>query len=119
MDVLYTYGVQFIFTLQNVFSNYTQAMIYISSILDPKYAFFIYTPVLFAFNVQSGKHLLWTTVLTEWSNQILKWILHGERPYWWVLEMSSVIDLPPIKQFSVSCETGPGSPSGKKSNFKF
>lgn len=75
MDYLHTVGVDIIFQLQNVFANYTQAMIYISSILDPKYAFFIYTPVLFAFNFQSGKHLLWTTVLTEWANQILKWIL--------------------------------------------
>jgi len=112
MDMLYTIGVQFIFSLQNVFANYTQAMIYISHILDPKYAFFIYTPVLFAFNFQSGKHLLWATVLTEWTNQILKWILFGERPYFWVPEASSTIDLPPIKQFPVTCETGPGSPSG-------
>jgi glucose-6-phosphatase len=42
----------------------------------------------------------------------LKWFLYGERPYWWALENASNFDLPPIKQFPNTCETGPGSPSG-------
>lgn len=75
MDALVSAEIGFIFHLQNLFANCTQAMIYISTILDPAYAFTLYTPVLFAFSFQSGKHLLWTSVLTEWANQIMKWVL--------------------------------------------
>ncbi|XP_037044766.1 glucose-6-phosphatase 2-like [Bradysia coprophila] len=113
MDSLYTSGVQQIFTLQNVFTNYNTSMIGISKVFDPNYAFFLYTPVLFAFDFRAGKSILWTTVLTEWANQILKWLLFGERPYWWSLEyVDTHQGMPQLQQFSVTCETGPGSPSG-------
>nr|XP_040124680.1 glucose-6-phosphatase isoform X2 [Ictidomys tridecemlineatus] len=41
-------------------------------------------------------------------------ILFGQRPYWWVLDTDyySNSSVPLIKQFPVTCETGPGSPSG-------
>nr|KAF6415726.1 glucose-6-phosphatase catalytic subunit [Molossus molossus] len=41
-------------------------------------------------------------------------ILFGQRPYWWVLDTDyySNTSAPLIKQFPVTCETGPGSPSG-------
>ncbi|KAM8815297.1 glucose-6-phosphatase catalytic subunit 1 isoform 2-T2 [Rhynchonycteris naso] len=41
-------------------------------------------------------------------------ILFGQRPYWWVLDTDyySNAPAPRIKQFPVTCETGPGSPSG-------
>nr|XP_019794897.2 glucose-6-phosphatase isoform X2 [Tursiops truncatus] len=41
-------------------------------------------------------------------------ILFGQRPYWWVLDTDyySNTSVPLIKQFPVTCETGPGSPSG-------
>lgn len=44
-------------------------------------------------------------------------MLHGERPYWWVHE-TDVYNrtghgtAPSIRQYSLTCETGPGSPSG-------
>lgn len=75
MNSLYTIGVEQISTLQNVFANYSQPMINISRVFDPSHAFFFYTPVLFAFNFRAGKHILWATVLNEWANQILKWLL--------------------------------------------
>uniref|UniRef100_A0A8B9E3P7 glucose-6-phosphatase n=1 Tax=Anser cygnoides TaxID=8845 RepID=A0A8B9E3P7_ANSCY len=41
-------------------------------------------------------------------------ILFGERPYWWVHETDyySNASTPAIQQFPLTCETGPGSPSG-------
>uniref|UniRef100_A0A672R5N3 glucose-6-phosphatase n=1 Tax=Sinocyclocheilus grahami TaxID=75366 RepID=A0A672R5N3_SINGR len=45
-----------------------------------------------------GVKLIWVAVLGDWLNLVLKWVLFGERLYWW--------------QFSIACETGPGSPSG-------
>ncbi|XP_065765301.1 glucose-6-phosphatase catalytic subunit 1 isoform X2 [Muntiacus reevesi] len=41
-------------------------------------------------------------------------VLFGQRPYWWVLDTDYYTNTaaPLIKQFPVTCETGPGSPSG-------
>lgn len=36
----------------------------------------------------------------------------GGRPYWFAIENQKRLDLPPLKQFPVTCETGPGFPSG-------
>lgn len=41
--------------------------------------------------------------------------MHGERPYWWVHEMEEAHKagkIPEIHQYSSTCETGPGMPSG-------
>lgn len=41
--------------------------------------------------------------------------MHGDRPYWWIHEVdtkNSSAALPDILQFSTTCETGPGTPSG-------
>ncbi|XP_061446650.1 glucose-6-phosphatase catalytic subunit 1-like isoform X2 [Rhineura floridana] len=41
-------------------------------------------------------------------------ILFGQRPYWWVHETDyyGTVTPPVIRQFPITCETGPGSPSG-------
>ena len=105
---------------------------------DPKYVFTIYFPLLFALHWVVGIQVLGTIIVVEWLNQILKWyfiyklnkncflkvvelirLMHGERPYWWVHEMEEAhkSDLHPhkiaeIHQYSSTCETGPGMPSG-------
>ena len=38
-------------------------------------------------------------------------LLHGERPYWWVHETSLYQVAPTIHQYSLTCETGPGTES--------
>ncbi|XP_051927492.1 glucose-6-phosphatase a, catalytic subunit, tandem duplicate 1 isoform X2 [Hippocampus zosterae] len=42
------------------------------------------------------------------------WVLFGERPYWWIHETHfyGANEAPSLQQFAVTCETGPGSPSG-------
>lgn len=51
---------------------------------------------------------------SEWLSGIVKWILHGHRPYWWVdlHTQPNQASINPIRQFPITCETGPGSPSG-------
>ncbi|KAK7919360.1 hypothetical protein WMY93_010644 [Mugilogobius chulae] len=47
---------------------------------------------------QSSNHLLpdiairliWVAVIGDWLNLVLKWVLFGERPYWWVHETRSI-----------------------------
>lgn len=84
-----------------------------SVVFDPKYAFLIYSPLAYLLDKKVGKKLILTTVIAEWLNQILKWLLHGERPYWYV-HSSGHFDAQqvPIKQFPITCELGPGHPSG-------
>lgn len=61
-------------------------MINISTLFDPRYVFLFYAPILFAINKRVAHRLIIALTATEWSNQILKWLLAGERPYWYVHE---------------------------------
>lgn len=47
--------------------------------------------------------------MAEWSNTLFKWLLMEDRPFWWVQEEDG---RPFLKQTRLTCETGPGSPSG-------
>lgn len=116
-------------------------MISISTLFDPRYVFLIYAPILFSLNKAVGHRMVLALSLTEWINQILKWILAGERPYWYVHERNQQMHaankasgitsgsthnaswpsqqllttgnyFPTIQQFPVTCELGAGSPSG-------
>ncbi|XP_015927004.2 glucose-6-phosphatase catalytic subunit 1 isoform X2 [Parasteatoda tepidariorum] len=67
------------------------------------------------------KIALWTMdILYEKDVHIIEYIqarlLHGERPYWWVHETqiynTTGKTIPFLHQFPITCETGPGSPSG-------
>lgn len=108
-------------------------MINISTLFDPKYVFLIYAPILFALNRRLGHRTIIAITVTEWINQVLKWILAGERPYWYVHERAIqltekaggveggnfslgafqyVEPIANLKQFPVTCELGAGSPSG-------
>jgi len=64
-------------------------MINISTLLDPRYVFLIYAPILFAVNKRVGHRMVLALTLAEWANQILKWLLAGERPYWYVHERAN------------------------------
>lgn len=96
-------------------------MFMLSNVFDPRYAFLFYSPLIFSLDRVTGRKLMWVSVIAEWSNQVLKWIMRGERPYWWVREYeqqqlmantNSSTQLPSIEQTFMTCETGPGSPSG-------
>lgn len=111
-------------------------MINISTLFDPRHVFLIYAPILFALNRRVGHRLVVALTWTEWANQVLKWLLAGERPYWYVHERANelarrqnltaaaglygpgALESPiqsltgRLKQFPVTCELGAGSPSG-------
>ncbi|OXB69276.1 hypothetical protein ASZ78_011396, partial [Callipepla squamata] len=61
-----------------------------------------------------GTKMIWVAVIGDWFNLIFKWILFGHRPYWWVHETMIYPNQssPCLEQFPITCETGPGSPSG-------
>lgn len=80
---------------------------------DPRNAFLLYFPVAYCLNRHTGMTVLWLSCLSEWINAILKWLMHGERPYWWVYQSGFYSNNQTVvEQFPLTCETGPGSPSG-------
>lgn len=111
--LLYDISIPAISSLQDKLVSYADWMRLISVVFDPKYAFLIYSPIAYLLDRRVGRRLILTTVIAEWLNQILKWLLHGERPYWYV-HSSGRFDPQqvPIKQFPITCELGPGHPSG-------
>ncbi|XP_064470967.1 glucose-6-phosphatase catalytic subunit 1-like [Ornithodoros turicata] len=116
MDLLHDNGMSAIQSLQSRFQDQHGFFFAISNFGDPRYAFLLYAPLLYSLDWTVGRRLMWVTIIAEWSNQLLKWMLHGERPYWWVHETpmynQTGVGMPAIRQYSLTCETGPGSPSG-------
>ncbi|KAH9524360.1 Glucose-6-phosphatase 2 [Bulinus truncatus] len=112
-DSLHLWGVLLIQELQLRFQTFTGLMLFLSHLGDPKMAFNLYFPIAYFLHYSIGKRVLWVAILSEWLNSVLKWLFHGERPYWWVHESGLYRDHEPVlKQFNITCETGPGSPSG-------
>ncbi|GFN94622.1 glucose-6-phosphatase [Plakobranchus ocellatus] len=108
------WGISLIEDIQARFQDYSGFMVFLSHVGDPRFAFTIYFPVAFVLHRSVGTRVLWAAVISEWLNAVLKWLLHGERPYWWVHHPGLYPEnaVPQLKQFNITCETGPGSPSG-------
>ncbi|XP_054724807.1 glucose-6-phosphatase catalytic subunit 1-like [Uloborus diversus] len=116
MDILYENSVSAIEGLQARFHQQSDVFFMVSNVFDPRYAFLFYSPFFLSLDWTVGKKIMWVTVVAEWLNQMLKWALHGERPYWWIHETQvynkTGVTTPDIQQYFMTCETGPGSPSG-------
>uniref|UniRef100_A0A8W8JM59 Glucose-6-phosphatase n=1 Tax=Magallana gigas TaxID=29159 RepID=A0A8W8JM59_MAGGI len=114
MEYVHLRGVEIIQQIQHTFRHHVDLMQFLTRVGDPRYAFLIYFPLAYCFHRSTGTRVLWIACLSEWLNGVLK-ILHGERPYWWVNEVrlhDHVVNVPSLEQYSLTCETGPGSPSG-------
>ncbi|MCL4138294.1 UNVERIFIED_CONTAM: hypothetical protein GTU68_033803 [Idotea baltica] len=81
---------------------------------DNKEMFYFFFPLMAGLMNLLGVRILCAAILSEWSNLLLKWVYKGDRPYWWVQQTSvfSAATRPVLRQFSNTCETGPGTPSG-------
>ncbi|RWS00440.1 glucose-6-phosphatase-like protein, partial [Dinothrombium tinctorium] len=114
MDMVHESSVSAIALLQNRFHQQRDFMFKISTLFDPRYAFLFFAPLVFSLDRYTGRKVMWAAVVAEWVNMLLKWMLHGERPYWWIHEthIYNKTQLPDVQQFFITCETGPGSPSG-------
>ncbi|GAB1296869.1 Glucose-6-phosphatase catalytic subunit 1 [Apodemus speciosus] len=114
MNILHDFGIQSTRYLQVNYQDSQDWFILVSVIADLRNTFYVLFPVWFHLQETVGINLLWVAVIGDWFNLVFKWILFGHRPYWWVLDTDyySNSSVPLIKQFPVTCETGPGSPSG-------
>lgn len=82
---MYTSGISAIAVIQQRFQTHEHLLILVSKLFDPRYAFLIFSPLVFSLHSTSGVTLIWTTVAAEFINQILKWLLMSDRPYWSVV----------------------------------
>uniref|UniRef100_A0A8C2JNI5 Glucose-6-phosphatase n=1 Tax=Cyprinus carpio TaxID=7962 RepID=A0A8C2JNI5_CYPCA len=113
METVYRQGVQMAEELQRRTRSYEGFWLIASHLGDPKAAVLLVFPLVFYTHRRTGIAVLWVTALAEWLNLVFKWILFGERPYWWIGHSGLFSKNPPkVQQFLSTCETGPGSPSG-------
>ncbi|KAL2078657.1 hypothetical protein ACEWY4_026342 [Coilia grayii] len=113
MDAIHAHGIRIAESLQASTKAYEQTWLFASHLSDPKAAFLLIFPLTYFFNRRTGVAVVWVAAISEWLNLVFKWILFGERPYWWVKESRLFVKNPPqLQQFPSTCETGPGNPSG-------
>ncbi|XP_065109516.1 glucose-6-phosphatase 3 [Paramisgurnus dabryanus] len=113
MEIIYRQGVWMAEALQLRTRSYEDFWLVTSHMADPKAAVLLVFPFAFYVHRRTGIAVLWVAALSEWLNLVFKWILFGERPYWWIRESGLFFEnLPKVHQFQSTCETGPGSPSG-------
>ncbi|XP_030642465.1 glucose-6-phosphatase 2-like [Chanos chanos] len=114
MDFLHSSEVLVIQHLQSNFRDYHGILNFMSAMGDPRNVFSVYFPLWFQLSQIVGTKMIWVAVVGDWLNLIFKWILFGHRPYWWVqkTQFYENTSLPQLEQFHITCETGPGSPSG-------
>ncbi|XP_041118000.1 glucose-6-phosphatase 2-like [Polyodon spathula] len=113
-DLIHSNGVLVIHHLQKNYRDYLDFLNFMSSVGDPRNILSVYFPLWFQLSQIVGTKMIWVAVIGDWFNLIFKWILFGHRPYWWVQEalLHQNNSLPQLEQFPITCETGPGSPSG-------
>ncbi|XP_057214859.1 glucose-6-phosphatase a, catalytic subunit, tandem duplicate 1 isoform X2 [Triplophysa rosa] len=109
MDLLHSWGVNVAVHLQTEHGNFEKLFHWVSSVADLHTTFFVFFPIWFHLRRDVGVKLIWVAVVGDWLNLVLKWVLFGERPYWWVHETRfyGPIKHPELKQFPITCETGP------------
>uniref|UniRef100_A0A8C6U925 Glucose-6-phosphatase n=1 Tax=Neogobius melanostomus TaxID=47308 RepID=A0A8C6U925_9GOBI len=114
MDALQGFGVTTTHYLQTNYEDAQGLFLWVSWAADLRNTFFIFFPLWIHLRASVAIKLIWVAVIGDWLNLVFKWILFGERPYWWVHEASYYDNSvrPHIEQYPMTCETGPGSPSG-------
>ncbi|XP_067397171.1 glucose-6-phosphatase 3 [Emydura macquarii macquarii] len=112
MEGLYSSGVLFAEVLQSGPPWLEGFWLWVSFLADPKCVFIVFFPLAYFLERKVGVAVLWIGLISEWLNIVAKWFLFGERPFWWVYESGLSSEKVLLRQFPVSCETGPGSPSG-------
>ncbi|CAL8304155.1 unnamed protein product [Lota lota] len=113
MEAVYTHGIWVADSLQQKTMSQEKLWLIITHMGDPKAAFLLIFPLTYFINRRRGTTVLWVAAVSEWLNLVFKWVLFGERPYWWIGESRLFVNnQPKVIQFASTCETGPGSPSG-------
>lgn len=95
--------------MQNLLDEDNPFFLKISKFCDTSYTVAILFPVFASLDTKLGYQILLVSSVSEWVNTLMKWAMAEPRPYWWVKEAKVHV---PLRQTDITCETGPGSPSG-------
>ncbi|XP_071757964.2 glucose-6-phosphatase 3 [Centroberyx gerrardi] len=113
MEAIHTQGIWMAESLQLKTMSQENLWQIVTHMGDPKAAFLLFFPLTYFISRRAGVAVLWVAAISEWLNLVFKWMLFGERPFWWIGESRLFVNNPPrVQQFASTCETGPGSPSG-------
>ncbi|XP_061562585.1 glucose-6-phosphatase a, catalytic subunit, tandem duplicate 1 isoform X2 [Phycodurus eques] len=109
MDLVHSWGVELVQHLQTKYSSYEGLFSLASTVADLHTTFFFFFPIWFHLRRDTALRLIWVAVIGDWINLVLKWVLFGERPYWWVHDTHfyGARAAPLLQQFPITCETGP------------
>uniref|UniRef100_A0A8D2PWR2 Uncharacterized protein n=1 Tax=Zosterops lateralis melanops TaxID=1220523 RepID=A0A8D2PWR2_ZOSLA len=114
MDALHEAGIRAAVALQAGPPWLEQFWLFLTSHLEPKSIYTVCFPLARGLDGHVSAMVLWVALVAEWVNVVFKWFLFGERPYWWVHESGlSRRQQLPLRQFPVTCETGPGESPGE------
>nr|KAF6456112.1 glucose-6-phosphatase catalytic subunit 3 [Rousettus aegyptiacus] len=106
-------GIAMAEAMQNQLPWLEKVWLWVTFLGDPKNLYLFYFPAAYYASRRVGVAVLWISLITEWLNLVFKWLLFGDRPFWWVHESGYYGQAPAqVHQYPSSCETGPGSPSG-------
>lgn len=110
MDYVYTAGAHMTKHLQEQYDGYDRFFSWVTSAADPTRNFMWFYPMVFPLHNELGKRIFIATSCSDFLNIALKWVLNEHRPFWYV-KMNTDIKVQ-LAQTPLTCETGPGSPSG-------
>lgn len=73
--------------------------------------------VALLYNEKFVRKLIVTVSALDFLGGILKWVLRGDRPIWWVAEQRADFGkdwtIPNLRQYPETCEASPGTPSSR------
>lgn len=110
MDYVYTAGAHMTKHLQEQCDGYDRFFSWVTSAADPTRNFMWFYPFVFPLHYPLGVRIFVATSCSDFLNVAIKWVLNEHRPFWYV-KMHTDINVQ-LAQTPLTCETGPGSPSG-------
>ena len=83
----------------------------LSCLGEPMLSFLIIFPLLVSMKREVGVRYLASLMVSQWVGMVLKWMIQGDRPYWWSHTTQTFTYETEILQTGETCQTGPGCPS--------
>ena len=83
----------------------------LSCLGEPRLSFLIIFPLLVSVRREVGVRYLASLMVSQWLGMVLKWLIQGDRPYWWSHTTQTFTYETEILQTGETCQTGPGCPS--------
>lgn len=113
MDIVYNIGINAVQTSQYVLSDYEEFLLLLNSLTSPDVLIDYVAPVVSLYDSVFGAQLYLCLGVILYICYMLKWLIGGERPYWWAAVSDFYEDerRPNFDTFPQTCDLSPGCPS--------